>query len=54
MRVDCEIYKEKISAFQAQVAELQKERDQVCVPAVRPVHTHAHVNIRAQQAATAR
>ncbi|KYO37333.1 caspase recruitment domain-containing protein 14 isoform A [Alligator mississippiensis] len=28
MRVDCEIYKEKISAFQAQVAELQKERDQ--------------------------
>ncbi|XP_067403318.1 caspase recruitment domain-containing protein 14-like isoform X2 [Emydura macquarii macquarii] len=28
MKVDCEIYKEKISAFQVQVAELQKERDQ--------------------------
>ncbi|XP_074870269.1 caspase recruitment domain-containing protein 14 [Carettochelys insculpta] len=27
-KVDCEIYKEKISAFQLQVAELQKERDQ--------------------------
>lgn len=29
MKVDCEIYKEKISALQTQVAELQKERDQV-------------------------
>ncbi|XP_044839219.1 caspase recruitment domain-containing protein 14 isoform X4 [Mauremys mutica] len=28
MKVDCEIYKEKISALQGQVAELQKERDQ--------------------------
>uniref|UniRef100_A0A803TFD4 Caspase recruitment domain family member 14 n=1 Tax=Anolis carolinensis TaxID=28377 RepID=A0A803TFD4_ANOCA len=28
MKVDCEIYKEKISALQAQVADLQKERDQ--------------------------
>ncbi|CAM5102237.1 unnamed protein product [Natator depressus] len=28
MKVDCEIYKEKISALQMQVAELQKERDQ--------------------------
>ncbi|XP_075760231.1 caspase recruitment domain-containing protein 14 isoform X2 [Pelodiscus sinensis] len=28
MKVDCEIYKEKIGAFQEQVAELQKERDQ--------------------------
>ncbi|XP_066472306.1 caspase recruitment domain-containing protein 14 [Tiliqua scincoides] len=28
MKVDCEIYKEKISALQTQVAELQKERDQ--------------------------
>lgn len=29
MKVDCEIYKEKISALQTQLAELQKERDQV-------------------------
>ncbi|XP_039356779.1 caspase recruitment domain-containing protein 14 isoform X4 [Mauremys reevesii] len=28
MKVECEIYKEKISALQGQVAELQKERDQ--------------------------
>ncbi|XP_053155996.1 caspase recruitment domain-containing protein 14 [Hemicordylus capensis] len=28
MKVDCEIYKEKISALQAQLADLQKERDQ--------------------------
>uniref|UniRef100_UPI00109F4FE3 caspase recruitment domain-containing protein 14-like n=1 Tax=Podarcis muralis TaxID=64176 RepID=UPI00109F4FE3 len=28
MKVDCEIYKDKISALQAQVADLQKERDQ--------------------------
>ncbi|KAH0629373.1 hypothetical protein JD844_011407 [Phrynosoma platyrhinos] len=28
MKVDCEIYKEKINALQAQVADLQKERDQ--------------------------
>ncbi|CAM5155696.1 unnamed protein product, partial [Eretmochelys imbricata] len=28
MKVDCEIYKEKMSALQVQVAELQKERDQ--------------------------
>ncbi|XP_068769751.1 caspase recruitment domain-containing protein 14 isoform X1 [Struthio camelus] len=28
VKVDCEIYKEKICSFQAQVAELQKERDQ--------------------------
>ncbi|XP_062979265.1 caspase recruitment domain-containing protein 14 isoform X3 [Elgaria multicarinata webbii] len=28
MKVDCEIYKEKISALQAQVADLQRERDQ--------------------------
>lgn len=28
MKVDCEIYKEKISALQTQLAELQKERDQ--------------------------
>lgn len=29
MKVDCEIYKEQISALQAQIADLQKERDQV-------------------------
>ncbi|KAM6468549.1 caspase recruitment domain-containing protein 14 isoform 2-T2 [Liasis olivaceus] len=28
MKVDCEIYKEKISALQAQIDDLQKERDQ--------------------------
>uniref|UniRef100_A0A8C6VCR8 Caspase recruitment domain family member 14 n=1 Tax=Naja naja TaxID=35670 RepID=A0A8C6VCR8_NAJNA len=28
MKVDCEIYKEQISALQAQIADLQKERDQ--------------------------
>uniref|UniRef100_A0A8C8VLF6 CARD domain-containing protein n=1 Tax=Pelusios castaneus TaxID=367368 RepID=A0A8C8VLF6_9SAUR len=28
MKVDCELYKEKISALQLQVADLQKERDQ--------------------------
>lgn len=28
-KVDCEIYKEKVTALQSQVAELQKERDQV-------------------------
>lgn len=28
-KVDCEIYKEKMNALQSQVAELQKERDQV-------------------------
>ncbi|XP_044272856.1 caspase recruitment domain-containing protein 14 [Varanus komodoensis] len=28
MKMDCEIYKEKISALQAQIADLQKERDQ--------------------------
>ncbi|XP_073167408.1 caspase recruitment domain-containing protein 14 isoform X4 [Lepidochelys kempii] len=29
MKVDCEIYKEKMSALRVQVAELQKEQDQV-------------------------
>ncbi|XP_039201826.1 caspase recruitment domain-containing protein 14 isoform X3 [Crotalus tigris] len=29
MKVDCEIYKEQISTLQAQIADLQKERDQV-------------------------
>lgn len=28
-KVDCEIYKEKMSALQSQVADLQRERDQV-------------------------
>lgn len=28
-RVDCEIYKERMAALQGQLAELQKERDQV-------------------------
>lgn len=27
--MDCEIYKEKVTALQSQLAELQKERDQV-------------------------